>query len=138
MAIQDLKSLGYSIEFFPELPATSSFYHSLYYFIDYESSLSILGYKLPLEGAACQDSQKLFYKKMLDLYGPSSTSFLKVHDSEDVSHYKEGLKMLQMCEIKDLIIIGQVCQHFSYASRAITEAILKKHFNNTRLKLDKS
>jgi hypothetical protein len=129
LALQDLKSLGYSIESFPELPATSSFYHSLYYFMNYESSLSILGYKLPLEGSACQDSQKLLYEKMLDLYGESSTSFLKVHDSEDVSHYKQGLEMLQMCESKDLIAICKACQHLSYASVAITEAILKKHLN---------
>lgn len=129
LALQDLNSLGYSIESFPELPATSSFYHSLYYFVNYESILSILGYKLPLEGVACQDSQKILYEKILKLYGASSTSFLKVHDSEDVSHYKQGLEMLQMCESKDLSLISKVCQHFSYASRAITEAILKKHLN---------
>lgn len=129
LALQDLKSLGYSIESFPELPATSSFYHSIFYFMNYESSLSILGYKIPLEGFACLDSQKLFYEKMLGLYGESSTSFLKVHDSEDVSHYKQGLEMLQMCASKDLIAICKVCQQLSYASGAIREAILKKHLN---------
>jgi pyrroloquinoline quinone (PQQ) biosynthesis protein C len=129
LALQDLNSLGYSIESFPELPATSSFYHSLYYFLNYENSLSILGYKLPLEGFACQDSQKFFYEKMVGLYGESSTSFLKVHDSEDVSHYQQGLEMLQMCESKDLIVICKVCQQLSYAFGAMTEAIAKKHLN---------
>ena len=129
LALQDLKSLGYSIESFPELPATSSLYHSIFYFMNYESTLSLLGYRLPLEGLACQDSQKLFYEKMLDLYGKSATSFFKVHALEDVSHYKQGLKMLQMCESKDLIAICKACQYLSYAHSAMIEAILKKHLN---------
>jgi len=129
LALQDLKSLGYSIESFPELPATSSLYHSIFYFMNYESTLSILGFKLPLEGLVCQDSQKLFYEKMRDLYGKSATSFFKVHTLEDVSHYKQGLKMLQMCESKDLIAICKACQHLSYAHRVLIEAILKKHLN---------
>ncbi|BAY29810.1 hypothetical protein NIES2107_16540 [Nostoc carneum NIES-2107] len=130
LALKDLKSLGYSIESFPELPATSSFYHSLFYLMDYESPLSILGYKIPLEGFACHSSQKLFYKKMLGLYGESSTFFLKVHDSEDLAHYKQGLKMLEMCENKDLIAICKACQQLSYVSGAMLEAIAKKHLIN--------
>lgn len=77
LALRDLQSLGYSIDSFPELPATSSYYHSIFYLMDYESSLSILGYRIPLEGFASQDSEILFYEKMRDIYGESSTSFLK-------------------------------------------------------------
>lgn len=129
LALKDLKSLGYSIESFPELPATSSYYHSIFYLMNYESSLSILGYRIPLEGFASQDSEILFYEKMRDLYGESSTSFLKVHALEDVSHHKQGLKMLQMCESKDLITICKACQQLSYVDEVILEAIKNKHIN---------
>ena len=129
LALKNLKSLGYSIESFSEMPATSSSYHSIFYLMDYESPLSLLGYKIPLEGFASQDSQKLFYEKMLGLYGESSTFFIKVHDSEDSVHYKQGLKMLEMCEKNDLIAISKACQQVSYAFEVMLEAIAKKHLN---------
>ncbi|MBE9056956.1 iron-containing redox enzyme family protein [Sphaerospermopsis sp. LEGE 08334] len=127
LALRDLQSLGYSIDSFPELPATSSYYHSIFYLMDYESSLSILGYRIPLEGFASQDSEILFYEKMRDIYGESSTSFLKVHALEDVSHHKQGLKMLEMCDTKDLMAICKACQQLAYVDEVILEAIKKKH-----------
>ena len=129
LAVQDLQSLGYSLESFPELPATSSFYHSIFYLINYESPLSILGYRLPLEGLATQESQILFYERIRDLYGESSTSFYKVHALEDVSHYEKGLKLLEMCESKDLIAIYKACQQLAYVDEALSEAIAKKHLS---------
>lgn len=129
LALQDLESLGYSLESFPELPATSSFYHSIFYLINYESPLSILGYRLPLEGFAIQESEIIFYEKIRDMYGESSTSFYKVHAFEDVSHYQKGLKLLEMCESKDLIAIYKACQQLAYLDEALSEAIIKKHLN---------
>lgn len=129
LALQDLKSLGYSIRSFPELPATASVYHSIFYFMNYESPLAVLGYKIPLEGFANRESQKLFYQKMVDLYGESSTSFLKVHDAEDTCHYRQGLEMLQMCTSRDLTIISKVCQQASYTFRAMMASITKTYIN---------
>ncbi|MEG4453284.1 hypothetical protein [Microcoleus sp. N9_A1] len=129
LALQDLQSLGYSLESFPELPATSSFYQSIFYLINYESPLSILGYRLPLEGFAIQDSEIILYEKILALYGESATSFYKVHALEDVSHYTKGLEMLAMCEIKDLIAISKACQQLAYLDQALSEAIAKKHLS---------
>jgi len=96
LAAKDIKSLGYEINQFPELPHTSFFYQSLSYMIENEHPVAILGFALTLEGFAAKKAH-LFYPKVLAAHGEESSTFMRLHCEVDVEHFDNALPHLESC-----------------------------------------
>lgn len=93
MALSDLKKLGYDISSIPELPETSSFWQSQYYWIMAQHPISFYGYILSLEGLAVTVAPKV-YERVKSVYGAKGTTFLKVHVAEDIGHMENAMKFI--------------------------------------------
>lgn len=92
----DLKSLGHSVEEFPETPHTSFFYQTLTYMIEREHPMSILGYALTLEGYAATKVADL-YQQLKKAHGDKATTFVRVHCEVDQDHFANALPYLKAC-----------------------------------------
>lgn len=93
LLLRDLKTLGFKIEEFAELPITAGFYQSQYYWIQHRSPFAFFGYILALE-ALGSEYGTLIYKKVQAAFGASATTFLRVHAEEDVDHTKKAYEAL--------------------------------------------
>ncbi|MBX2996138.1 MAG: iron-containing redox enzyme family protein [Bdellovibrionaceae bacterium] len=85
LAVNDLKALGFSIQDYPELPETRSWYHSQYYYVQNVDPAGLLGAVLALEGLSVFKGPWL-HEKVCQHHGKAAGSFLKVHASEDLHH----------------------------------------------------
>lgn len=92
LAINDLKRLGKVIEQYPELSSTTAMYECQYYKIEHQHPLALLGYIYFLEDLASKVGIKI-HEKIERSLGISS-SFLKVHGEEDVSHVEKAKKLI--------------------------------------------
>jgi len=91
LPLEDLKALGTSIDQIPELPETSAFYQSQYYFVTYVHPIALYGYALALEGLAAKKGPDL-YEILKKSYGEKGTKFIKLHAVVDQDHFEEGLE----------------------------------------------
>lgn len=106
MAKRDLKCLGFKIKDFPELPETSAYYQTLYYMIDNDGPVALLGYFIPLEGLA-SERLPVVYNYLVSLFGAEACSFLKEHCVLDKSHFAQGLKFLENCNDEQLQVVDK-------------------------------
>lgn len=93
LLLNDLKTLGLSLDIFPELAETSGLYQSQYYFIEHEYPAAHYGYAFFLEGLAARKIE-LFYDRVEQSFSADACSFLRVHMIEDRDHFEEGLSVL--------------------------------------------
>jgi hypothetical protein len=91
VALEDLKNLGFELTDFPELPETSAFYQSQYYYIEHENPIALFGYSLCLEGLAAKKGA-LIYKVVEKIYSKETTRFLHLHSVVDKDHFETGLE----------------------------------------------
>jgi hypothetical protein len=120
MALSDLKSLGFKLESFPELPETQAFYQTQYYWVEHVSPLAFFGYILCLEAASVNGGQSL-YQRALKAHGQRPTVFLKVHVQEDVDHVKKAYEQLATFPEKDLVAITENLKLSCHLYRQIYE-----------------
>ena len=109
LAENDLKALGYKVSDFSESPATSCFYQTLTYLMDYESHFSKLGYSSPLEGAA----GTFFipdYERVKKAFGPKAVSFLRVHCEVDQRHFGEALDVIRQLPTEHLLAVEKAAK----------------------------
>jgi hypothetical protein len=114
LAIDDIKNLDFKLEDFPELPETSAFYQSQYYYIEHEHPAALFGYSLCLEGLASKKGTEL-YEITKKHHGPKGTNFLKLHAIVDKDHFEHGL------------------EHFKNISDAEAEVITKNLLQSTAI-----
>jgi hypothetical protein len=112
LAIDDIKGLDFKLEDFPELPETSAFYQSQYYYIEHEHPAALFGYSLCLEGLASKKGTEL-YEMVKKFHGPKGSNFLKLHAIVDKDHFEHGL------------------EHFKNISDAEAEVITKNLLQST-------
>lgn len=122
LAENDLKTLGYSLKNFPELTETALYHQSLRYAIDTDGSAALLGYFLPLEGLAAVKMTKEVEWLNKEL-GPKACSFLNVHCKLDVSHYDEGLKLLESLTPTEIDVVQRNIEFSKQAYINIVESI---------------
>ncbi|MEZ4744052.1 MAG: iron-containing redox enzyme family protein [Bdellovibrionota bacterium] len=94
LALNDMKALSLDIESFSELPETAAYHQTLYYAIDHDGPIALLGYFLPLEGVASLRMRPI-YEKLCQSYTRKAASFLQVHCELDVNHFEEGINELE-------------------------------------------
>ncbi|MBS1982527.1 MAG: iron-containing redox enzyme family protein [Bdellovibrionales bacterium] len=94
MAEADLHDLGFTIEDFPELPFTRTFWESQYYKVEHEGPFALMGYILALEYFACTNLPPLL-EKVEKLYGGKARRFIKVHAEEDPDHTEKAIKVIE-------------------------------------------
>jgi len=109
LALKDLKSLGYDLNMFPELPHTAFFYQSLSYMIENEHPVAILGFSLTLEGFAAKKAH-IFYPQVLASHGQEASTFMRLHCELDVEHFNNALPHLENCPQHLLPIISRGIQ----------------------------
>jgi hypothetical protein len=93
LALHDLKSLGFTIDEFPEHDATRMFYEPQYYKVEHQDPLALFGYILPLEGIAVSKGTWVLARTDV-LYGRAAGTFLRVHAEDDVAHLEQAFAVL--------------------------------------------
>lgn len=114
LALNDLKFLGYKIDDFSELNSTRFFYEPQYYKIEHQHPMALMGYILFLEVLAFNVCPPLS-RKLHDLYGKKSATFLFVHGEEDPHHVSEAKKLLESLDPVALKFITENLIQSSYA-----------------------
>lgn len=114
LAINDLKFLGHKIEDFKELNATRFFYEPQYYKIEHLHPMALMGYILYLEVLA-QNVCPPLSKKLAELYGKKSATFLLVHGEEDPHHVDEAQKLLSELDPTALHFITENLEQSAFA-----------------------
>lgn len=94
LLLEDLQSLGDSIQNHHEWPETQAFYQTQYYWIERETPAAHLGYAYLLEGVAHFAGPSIC-KQLTKAYGSQGASFLNVHAEEDTLHFEDGLSFLE-------------------------------------------
>lgn len=125
LALNDLKHLGFSIDDFPELNTTRVFYEPQYYKIEHERPLAIMGYILYLEALA-QNVCIPLTKKIIELHGNKTASFLHVHGEEDPEHVAQALNMIQSLDPANLAVIERNLIQSSYCYNQIISELDQK------------
>jgi len=126
LALNDLTKLGTSIDHFPEHVETSAYYQALYYLMDYHGPFALVGYFLPLEGLGAIGSGEL-YDRIMNAHGAKAASFVQVHAKADVSHYDDGLDILNGLNAEQLKIV----QRSLFLSTELYCNILQKVIRNS-------
>jgi hypothetical protein len=99
LSLSDLKTIGRSLENFPELPATKALYRSAYYLIDRESPITLFGYAYFLECMGIAGAKVEAIVK--PIYGVQSVKHLSLHANEDSEHIEAYESALDKLEGKD-------------------------------------
>jgi hypothetical protein len=120
LLLNDLKSLGFSIQDFPEFASTSAFYQSQYYWIEHINPISFLGYIYVLEALAdLQGKIKADQAK-----GFQADSFLKLHADEDAGHLEQAEKLISTFSDVDQLQIVNNARQSSLLYQIIVRDIL--------------
>lgn len=94
LLLNDLKSLGFQLEDFPEASETKMFWETQYYKIEHQDPAALLGYIYFLEDLACSICPELT-KLLTELYGKKCVSFLKLHGEEDPDHVTKAYEQIK-------------------------------------------
>ncbi len=91
LALSDLRNLGQDLEDHKESVYCRMLWESQYYKVEYECSLSLLGYILFLEILAIKRASVICKRAA----GEESTNFMKVHGEEDISHVEVAINKIE-------------------------------------------
>ena len=94
MILSDLKTLGFNMENFQELPETKAFYERQYYLIEHIAPEVHFGYILCLELLAALHGHAT-YKIVSSEFGEKSSLFLKVHGEDDLDHIEKAFSEVE-------------------------------------------
>lgn len=133
LALKDLENLGYFPEDFTELAHTSFFYQTLSYLIENEHPMAILGYSLTLEGFAATRLVEI-YPRIKQHYGPSTSSFLRLHCELDADHFANALPYLEACPAEHLPLVSKAITQCAAIYTGILKDIQLDQVKRTNLK----
>lgn len=94
MATNDMNEIGFTLQNFPEMPATSAYYQTLLATIDYDGPYALLGYFVALEGLGAIGADHVF-DSTFNKFGKKATQFLRVHTRVDKHHFDDGLAFIE-------------------------------------------
>lgn len=95
IALNDLKSLGLTVENFPESGVTRAMWEPQFYKI-LKDPASLLGYILALEVLAVR-TFKEFHAELAKTYTADAVKFVKVHADDDPDHVESALAQIEKC-----------------------------------------
>lgn len=121
LLLNDLKSLGVSIEDFPEFASTAAFYQSQYFWIEHVNPVSFLGYIYVLEALAVLQGKS----KAHQANSFRADSFLKIHADEDAGHLQQAAKLISTFSETDQMQIVKNAQQASSLYQLIVRDILE-------------
>lgn len=104
MAANDLKNLGLTVEQFPERMETRNFYQALFYMIETYGPYALVGYFIPQEGLSCIKLPDV-YKRLVEVYGKKSCTFLMEHCELDIEHFGDALSFIKTIPENKLTIV---------------------------------
>lgn len=93
LAIKDLQFLKSKPENYPELPATTRYYKSLFQAIEQDGPAALLGFSVTLEGLGAEGAHQIL-KRVQTSHGKQCAHFLSVHIDADQDHFKDGMMSL--------------------------------------------
>ncbi|MFN7727816.1 MAG: iron-containing redox enzyme family protein [Bdellovibrio sp.] len=125
LAINDLKNLGFSIENYPELPETRSWYHSQYFYVQNVDPAGLLGAVLALEGLSVFKGPWL-HEKVTQSHGKQVASFLKVHATEDLHHIEGACTGFDILKPEQKPIALQSMEQSVWEYQAMLEGICSR------------
>jgi len=101
LLLNDLKTLGFNIEDFKELPSIQVLYNYQYYWLKRHKSVAAHNaYALLFEGTAAQ-SGRILSDIVAAHYGKKAATFIEVHAGLDGEHFAEGLSALNSLPPKE-------------------------------------
>lgn len=101
LSMNDIKKLGFRLEDFSELPSTKALYRSIYYLVERESPVAILGYAYFLECFAVVGGLKIL-EVIEPLYGKDAVKHIAVHAKEDPEHIEAVEAVIASLSREDL------------------------------------
>lgn len=122
LALNDLLFLGYKISDFKELNSTRIFYETQYYKIEHQHPIALMGYILFLEALALNVCPPLS-RKLHEIYGKNSATFLFVHGEEDPHHVSEAQKLLETLDAPTLNFVIENLNQSAYAFEMMMKEI---------------
>jgi pyrroloquinoline quinone (PQQ) biosynthesis protein C len=120
MLLNDLRTLGFKIDSFPELHSTQALYQAQYYWLEHVSHLSLLGYIVILEGLAVHVGQK----KYNEISNKKAGSFLKLHVEEDTDHLQKAFDQILSLEEKSRTIVVHNAELTAYLYEQMVDEML--------------
>jgi hypothetical protein len=133
LAKNDIESLGYKLDQFPERIETSLYYQSLYYHIFKYGPDALIGYFSVLEGLAAVGLKK-FWPTLTKIYKTESLTFLDEHIIKDQEHYFEGLERIAMMPESNQIQICKIGEFSARVFRPIVDAVIQDYSLHTTSK----
>jgi hypothetical protein len=94
MATNDLKTIGFTMNSFHEMPATTAYYQTLLAATDYDGPYALLGYFVTLEGLGAIGCDHVFDTTFAK-FGKMATQFLRVHTRVDKHHFDDGIDYIE-------------------------------------------
>ncbi|SMF73152.1 iron-containing redox enzyme family protein [Pseudobacteriovorax antillogorgiicola] len=125
LLINDLRTLGKSIDDIQEFPETSVFYQNLFYWIQNKNPIGLFGWVLNLEGFAIEDGDYI-YNRVVDAHGKKAATFLKVHSSEDIEHIQSAVAFFDKLNDDEITMIGDNFSQCSILFNAILQKIISR------------
>ncbi len=126
MILNDLRTLGFSVEDFPEYPATAQMYQAQYFLVEYVSPLSLLGYPLYLESLSCRFGPHI-YSLTQSSYGEKASNFIRVHAEQDEDHISSLHKILAGLGPEDYKQVAWSLKQTAYSYQGILKEIKAAH-----------
>ncbi|RYF49581.1 MAG: hypothetical protein EOO38_07560 [Cytophagaceae bacterium] len=123
LASHDVKALGYSLDDFPELAATSFFYEAQYFKVE-RNPFSLFGYILALEGLAVERG-KYIYERSREAHGAAACSFIKVHAEDDISHLQTAFSVIESLSAADSEVVRRCFVQAVYGYGQILASIME-------------
>lgn len=106
LALHDLKSLGFTLEQFPERPLTRAFYEAQYFKVEHLHPASLLGYILLLEGVAVSRGRWIS-ERVETAFGKGCATFVNVHAADDPDHIEKALEQVQALDEMPRALVEQ-------------------------------
>lgn len=122
LSLSDLKTIGFTLADFSELPATKAMYRSNYYLIEHVSPLSLFGYAYFLEWVAVRAGSQML-AGVEKLYGANAVKHIHVHTKEDPEHIEVYEKQLDTYSGKDRAVLEEAIETTAFGFERIFEEI---------------
>lgn len=109
LAIKDLLGFSSKPTDYPELPATTNYYKSLFKAIEEDGPAALLGFSVTLEGLGAEGAHQIL-SRVIKAYGADRAHFLRVHVEADQDHFRDGMLSLNYLSPQEQQVVEKYVQ----------------------------